>query len=374
MPSLFRRFSVLLGSIGLAVLLASCTDRSVQPIATPLVSAIKPAGPAFGYSPVHGCDNLTPATMCTGSLATNQVTIEQLRVCKVYPSGNGPDVQIALNADYVQFQDGPQQSTFTVKSGQCLTLWRNGEEVNGVRSTDIVTVTELPVPGYTSTSQVTTIIRDQPGSGQGRRPSRLPSVPVTSATTVTTNIGGDRVPGALVVFTNTAIPVNQQPTPIVNGPYFRRRRLTRHVQQRRYGRPGRRSAHLPLGLRRRRHEHGAESDAHLRRQWRLPGDDHRRRRPWPSGDGIHHRDHRQRPASADGQRRQRHADVRTARRVHRHVHGRRRHRSDVDVVDQLGRRFSGDHGRQRPHGDADHRQSQLRHEQRTVHHHADRDG
>ncbi len=219
MSSLFRRFSVLLGSIGLALLLASCTDRNVQTIATPDAATLKPSGPSMGYSPIHGCDNLTPATMCTGSIATPDVKIEQLRVCKVYPTGSGPDVQIQLTADYVQFKDGPQQSTFTVQSGQCLTIWRNGEETNGVRSTDIVTVTELPVPGYTSQSQVTTIIRDQPDPGG---PSTFTTTvgPLTSATTITSSIGGARVPGALIVFTNTAIPQNQPPTPIHNGPYF----------------------------------------------------------------------------------------------------------------------------------------------------------
>ncbi|MEO5817734.1 MAG: PKD domain-containing protein [Gemmatimonadaceae bacterium] len=219
MSSLFRRFSVLLGSIGLAVLLASCTDRNVQTIATPEATALKPGGPSFGYSPIHGCDNLTPATMCTGSGATMDVRIETLRVCKVYSTGSGPDVQIKLNADYVMFQDGPQQSIFTVKSGQCLTLWRNGEETNGVRSADVITVTELPVPGYTTQSQVTTIIRDQDDPGG---PSTFTTTvgPVTSATTITSNIGGAKVPGTLIVFTNTAIPENQQPTPIANGPYF----------------------------------------------------------------------------------------------------------------------------------------------------------
>ncbi len=180
---------------------------------------MKPGGPSFGYSPIHGCDNLTPATMCTGSVATKQVTIEQLRVCKVYPAGSGPDVQIKLNADYVQFQDGPQQSTFTVKAGQCLTLWRNGEFFQGVSSTDIVTVTELPVPGYTTQSQVTTIIRDQPDPGGPSTFTETVGL-LTSASTITSNIGGARVPGAVIVFTNTAIPVNQQPTPIANGPYF----------------------------------------------------------------------------------------------------------------------------------------------------------
>ncbi|MDB4891250.1 MAG: hypothetical protein JWL61_3105, partial [Gemmatimonadetes bacterium] len=158
MSSIFRRFSVLLGSVGLAVFLASCTDRNVQTIATPEATALTPGGPSFGYSPIHGCNNQT--VMCTGSIATNQVTIEQLRVCKVYPTGSGPDVLIQLNADYVQFPDGPAQSTFTVQAGQCLTLWRNGEETNGIRSTDIITVTELPVPGYTTQSQLTTIVRD----------------------------------------------------------------------------------------------------------------------------------------------------------------------------------------------------------------------
>jgi SdrD B-like domain/PKD domain/Putative Ig domain len=180
---------------------------------------MQPAGPSHGYAPIHGCDNLTPQTMCTGSVTTNTVRFEELHVCKVYPGGTGPDVQINLTADFVMFQDGPQSGTYTLQAGQCLTLWRNGEEVNGVRSTDIITISETPVPGYTATSQVTTILRDQPDPGPNSTFTTTVG-PVTSATSMTVNIGGQQIPGALIVFTNTPIPVNQQPTPISNGPYF----------------------------------------------------------------------------------------------------------------------------------------------------------
>ena len=214
MSSFIRRFSMLLGSIGVAVLLASCGDHArVAPVV-----GLQPGGPSLGYAPPHGCDNLTPASTCTGSITTNTVLWEQLRVCKVYPGGTGPDVEVKLNADYVMFQDGPQSGTYTLQAGQCLTLWRNGEEKNGVRSTDVITVSETPVSGYTTTSQVTTIIRDQADPGPNSTFTTTVG-PVTTATSVTSNIGGARIPGALVVFTNTAIP-NGHPTPIANGPYF----------------------------------------------------------------------------------------------------------------------------------------------------------
>lgn len=211
MSSITRRFSMLLGSMGLAMLLSSCTEKAAVP------AIVAPNGPALGYAPPHGCDNVTK--ICTGTSATNSVKWEQLRVCKVYPGGSGPDVEIKLNADYVMFQDGPQSGTYTLHAGECLLLWRNGEQNNGTPQTgDIITVSEMPVPGYTTTSQVTTIIRDQPDPGPNSTFTTTVG-PVTSATSATGTIGGPRIPGMLVVFTNTAIPPNQQPTVIVNGPY-----------------------------------------------------------------------------------------------------------------------------------------------------------
>ncbi|MEO7457265.1 MAG: PKD domain-containing protein [Gemmatimonadaceae bacterium] len=222
MSQFLRRLTALLGSLVLAVVLASCTERSIEP--TVQAAGIKPSGPSMGYAPVHGCDNLTPATMCAGNPiplpVADTVRIEQLRVCKYYPGGVGPDVEIKLVANYVQFQDGPQTGTYTLHSGECRVLWRNGEDVNGVRSTDIITVTETPVPGYTTSSQVETIIRDQQDPAVDGGPistfTKVVNAP-TSATSVTTNIGGSRVPGALVIFTNTKI--NEHPHVIVNGPY-----------------------------------------------------------------------------------------------------------------------------------------------------------
>jgi hypothetical protein len=193
-----RRIPMLLGSIAVVFLVASCTEKAS------VSSITAPTKPALGYAPVHGCDNLTPATMCTGSVTTSDPLFEALKVCKVYPGGTGPDVQIKMNADYVMFQSGPQSGTYTLHAGECLIIWRNGEFVGNVSSTDIITVSEVPVPGYTTTSQVTTIIRDQALPGDNSTFTTTPG-PVTSATSATTSIGGARIPGAVVTFTNTAI-------------------------------------------------------------------------------------------------------------------------------------------------------------------------
>ena len=211
-----RRYSVLFVSLGMALLLASCTEK------TTVSRVVAPQqGPSLGYAPRYGCDNLTPATTCLGTVTTNDVRFEEFRVCKVYPGGTGPDVEIKLHADYVLFQDSPvsaQTGSYTLHAGECLILWRNGEHPGVADAADTVTISETPVPGYTTTSQVTTIIRDQPDPTSGATFTTTVG-PVTSATSVTGVIGGKRIPGVLVVFTNTPIPTNQQPTPIANGPY-----------------------------------------------------------------------------------------------------------------------------------------------------------
>ena len=199
MSAFIRRFSVLLGSIVVTVFVASCMEN------TSVANIAAPTKPALGYAPTHGCDNLTPATTCTGTVTTQSVLWEELKVCKVYPGGTGPDVEIKMNADFVMFQDGPQSGTYTLHAGECLILWRNGEVKNGVSSTDVITVSETPVPGYATASQVTTIIRDQPNPGPNSTFTTTVA-PSTSASTVTSYIGGARIPGAMVVFTNTAIP------------------------------------------------------------------------------------------------------------------------------------------------------------------------
>ena len=217
MPLFLRRSAQLLASLVLALIVMSCSE--VPPASAPTAAKLPVGGPSMGYAPVFGCDNLTPATMCEGTLTTQEVRIEQLRVCKVYANGaSGPDVQINLTADYVQFQSGPQSGTYTLTNGECRILWRNGEYVGSVRSTDLVTVSETPVPGYTTSMQVTTILRDQELPGG---PSTFTTTvgPVTNATSYTAEVGGRKVPGALVVFINTPIPANTQPTPIHNGPY-----------------------------------------------------------------------------------------------------------------------------------------------------------
>jgi hypothetical protein len=199
-----RRLPVLFGSIAVVALLTSCMEKGSAP------GIVAPNGPALGYAPKYPCDfdPNTSAQTCTGTTPTTSgVLWEELRVCKVYAEGTGPDVEIKLVADYVKFPVTPglqqgQSGTYTLKSGECKTLWRNGESE---LSTDIITVSETPVPGYTTTSQVTTIIRDELLPGDNRHFTTTVG-PVTSATSVTSNIGGVQIPGALVVFTNTKIP------------------------------------------------------------------------------------------------------------------------------------------------------------------------
>jgi len=206
--SLNRRLPILVSGLVIAALLASCADKGSSP------SIAAPNGPALGYSPIHGCDfdPNTATPTCTGSASVDTTLWEQLVVCKYYTEGTGPDVQINLTANYVQFPDlgtpGPtqgQSNTFTLQAGKCKTLWRNGEYVNSVRSTDTITVSESPVPGYTTQSQLIKIIRDQPDSGSGAT-FTLDTLPVSSATTIKTAIGGARIPGAQVIFTNTKVP------------------------------------------------------------------------------------------------------------------------------------------------------------------------
>ncbi len=96
-----------------------------------------------------------------------------------YAEGTGPDVQINLRADYVKNPETPgpvqgQSNTYTLKSGECKVLWRNGESKP---DTDIVTVSEIPVPGYTTTSQVTTVYRNEALPGPGSTFTKAQSAP-----------------------------------------------------------------------------------------------------------------------------------------------------------------------------------------------------
>ncbi|MDB4891251.1 MAG: Cna domain protein [Gemmatimonadetes bacterium] len=212
MSSFIRRFPLLLGSIAVAALLASCMEKGGAP------AILAPTGPALGYAPQYPCDfdPISAAPTCTGTVSPDTTLWEQLVVCKYYTEGTGPDVEIKLTADFVKFPEspGPQQgesNTYTLKSGQCKTLWRNGEYVGNVRSTDTITVTETPVPGYTAQSQVTTIIRNEDLPGPDRTFTTDTGL-VTTATTIKTAIGGARIPGAQVVFINTKIVPHPQPS------------------------------------------------------------------------------------------------------------------------------------------------------------------
>jgi len=123
----------------------------------------------------------------TGS---NVAKLEVLTVCKYYVNADvlpaQTDFTLTVNATTYNFQLAP---------GECREVWEQG---GAVATPDQVTVTETVPPGFTATYQVTTI--DKNGSSTGA---------VTDGNSTTVQIGSAPNYGALVVFTNTAIPVEE---------------------------------------------------------------------------------------------------------------------------------------------------------------------
>ncbi|MEO8621685.1 MAG: SdrD B-like domain-containing protein [bacterium] len=127
---------------------------------------------------------------------------ELLQVCKNYPSGtvNPPAVQIKLDVVTTRVISSPTSITYTVQPNSCLTLWWTG---GPPEPPDQFTVEEIVPPGYTSSSQVSTIIR----SGPSGSPFVTTNNPATSATIITGITGGTGIPGATITFTNTPVPI-----------------------------------------------------------------------------------------------------------------------------------------------------------------------
>lgn len=173
---------------------AACSDQPTG--GTAALSVPRTAAHSSGVP--YQCNS---QNTCVGIPSDGVPLAELLQVCKVYPSGVvGPDVQIQINVGTTNPSPSPTTLTYTIPANGCKRVWSNGENGN----VDNVTVTELSPSGYTTTSQVTTIIRVGPaGPSEGFTTTALPA---SSALTVVTQIGGTNIPGAVVTFTNTPIP------------------------------------------------------------------------------------------------------------------------------------------------------------------------
>ena len=200
--SLRTRFlAMLLVGVGATVLVTACSE--IPSTSAPSARVGSPTGPSLGYLPPFGCASVD-VTTC-GKPGTGVVHTEQLQVCKQYPAGtvNPPAVQIRLDVTSDNVPRGPQTGLFfTIQPNSCLIIWQNGEEFGPL--VDTVEVTEMVPAGYAASSQLTEIIRD---GARGPSETFTTTVnPSSSATTVKSHVGGDRIPGALIVFTNTLIP------------------------------------------------------------------------------------------------------------------------------------------------------------------------
>lgn len=174
-----------------------------------------PEAPAASSGTPYLCDNVTK--LCTGVADNATPRLELLIVCKVYPEGttSTPSVLVRIDVSSTNPTPSPKKLTYTVPGNlastpaanlKCLRLWSNGE--GGL--VDEVRVTELSLEGYTTTTQLTTIIRTSP---RGVLPeTQVTNVgPTVNSASVLTRIGGPGIPGALVTFTNTPNPVPGKP-------------------------------------------------------------------------------------------------------------------------------------------------------------------
>lgn len=170
--SLRRIASAGLLGLGVAVL-GACSEQSpVTPNAGP---------PSFGSVPGG-----------TGLATTSTPVGEQFKVCKVYSGTVGPDVTVRVQVD--EGNNASQEHDFNVSvgDGECVAVWSTGGNA-GV--TDLVTVTETAVPGYT-TSLVKATVED------GITTTGASVASNTTFNTIT-NPGGTGTDGVVVTFTNT---------------------------------------------------------------------------------------------------------------------------------------------------------------------------
>ncbi len=186
----------------LAILASSCGEQPTNPKTDRLAPGVVTLS---GGAP-EGC---TDIVSCTGKATTSAMVGETMKVCKVYPANavNPPAVTIQMtvitsNVTPIGMGSGTTTS-YTLPANTCMWLWHNSERF----APDQVTITEIVPAGYTSTSQVTTIVRDGPKISGVEGPWKIVDGPtVQNSSSATATIGGPFIPGARVTFTNTPIP------------------------------------------------------------------------------------------------------------------------------------------------------------------------
>ena len=190
-----RRVSVLCTTLVFMLLAASCGEQSITGV------PLAPGTVSHSSSEPYLC---TSAATCVGTPSSGVVTLEVLEVCKVYPAGtvNPPNVQVQLAVRTNNVSPSPTALTFTIRPNTCEWIWSNGATL----TSDVVTVTELTPPGYTTTTQVTSIVHV---TSPNVRDVTTTNPPTTSAT-ATGLIGGPGIPGMTVTFVNTPIPMVPQ--------------------------------------------------------------------------------------------------------------------------------------------------------------------
>ena len=193
LSSNLRRLPALFGSIVLIGLAVSCGDSRSVTMLSP------GAGPQHSSGVPFRC---TSPTTCTGLPTAEAPELELVKVCKYYPAGTAvtPAVQVKLDVTTTNTALSPTSLVFTIDANSCKKIWSNGFSGG---TPDNVTLQEIVPPGYTTTSQITTIV-----STDGTHTTTSTSTAAaTSASTVTGIVGGTNIPGLTVVFTNTPIPL-----------------------------------------------------------------------------------------------------------------------------------------------------------------------
>ncbi|HSE53317.1 MAG TPA: hypothetical protein VLB00_14105 [Gemmatimonadales bacterium] len=128
----------------------------------------------------------------TGLPTTNTPVGEVFKVCKVYSGAVGPDVTVRVQVDEGNNASEEHDFNVTLGDGDCVAVWSTGGN-GGV--TDLVTVTETAVTGYT-TSLVKATVEDGVTTTGG-------SVASNTTSNTITNPGGTGTDGVVVTFTNT---------------------------------------------------------------------------------------------------------------------------------------------------------------------------
>ena len=194
MPFSSRRLSAAFAASILMLLVTSCSPDKVT-------------GPGAPFQPgvtLHDAipDACTSQATCIGKPGTGVPELEVLQVCKVYPTGTVNPPAIVVHLDVVtqyppDAQPSPTSLDYTIQPNACLKLWFTP----GGATVDTVKVREIVPTGYTSSSQISTIVRNPDRTTTTSAPS-----PASSATSITGITGGPGIRGLTITFTNTPIP------------------------------------------------------------------------------------------------------------------------------------------------------------------------